>query len=103
MINIHPSFLPAFPGMDAIGQAFRAKVRTTGVTIHYIDEGMDTGPIIAQEEVAIQESDTRASLAKRIQKTEHRSEEQTSELQSRGHLVCRLLLRTYNIIHNLLH
>jgi len=72
MINIHPSLLPAFPGMDAIGQAFRAKVRTTGVTIHYIDEGMDTGPIIAQEEVAIQESDTRASLAKRIQKTEHR-------------------------------
>lgn len=72
IINIHPSLLPAFPGMDAIGQAFRAKVSTTGVTVHYIDEGIDTGPIIAQEEVDIQAHDTQDSLQRRIQKTEHR-------------------------------
>src|SRR5690606_6087050 len=49
IINIHPSLLPAFPGKDAIGQAVQAGVKVTGVTIHYVDEGMDTGPIIAQK------------------------------------------------------
>ncbi|MFY9523925.1 MAG: phosphoribosylglycinamide formyltransferase, partial [Limnochordia bacterium] len=53
IINIHPSLLPAFPGKDAIGQALAAGVPRTGVTIHYVDEGMDTGPIIAQRPVAI--------------------------------------------------
>lgn len=70
-INIHPSLLPAFPGIDAIGQALEAGVRETGVTIHYIDEGIDTGPIIAQESLAIKEDDTRESLHQRVQKIEH--------------------------------
>ncbi|ASK61176.1 phosphoribosylglycinamide formyltransferase [Virgibacillus phasianinus] len=72
IINIHPSLLPAFPGLDAIGQAFRAHVHTTGVTIHYIDEGVDTGPIIDQEALEILPSDTEETLKQRIQEIEHR-------------------------------
>lgn len=72
MMNIHPSLLPAFPGLDAIGQAFEAGVRETGVTVHFIDAGMDTGPIIAQETVPVLKEDTKETLQKRIQKVEHR-------------------------------
>ncbi|MFD2045197.1 phosphoribosylglycinamide formyltransferase [Ornithinibacillus salinisoli] len=72
IVNIHPSLLPVFPGKDAIGQAFQAGVRTTGVTVHYIDEGMDTGPIIAQEEVEVLPEDTEQTLKERIQEVEHR-------------------------------
>lgn len=71
-INIHPSLLPAFPGVDAIGQAFEAGVKITGVTIHYIDEGIDTGPIIAQEALEILPEDTKETLQNRIQEIEHR-------------------------------
>ena len=71
IINIHPSLLPSFPGKDAIGQAFDAGVKVTGVTIHYVDEGMDMGPIIAQRAVVIKESDSKEELQKRIQETEH--------------------------------
>lgn len=71
MVNIHPSLLPSFPGLDAIGQAFRAKVKVTGVTIHYVDSGMDTGPIIAQEPVRIEESDTLETLEEKIHAVEH--------------------------------
>lgn len=71
IVNIHPSLLPAFPGLDAIGQAFRKKVKITGVTIHYVDEGIDTGPIIAQEAVVIEESDTLETLEKKIHEVEH--------------------------------
>lgn len=53
IINIHPSLLPAFPGKDAIGQAMDAGVEMTGVTVHYVDEGMDTGPAILQREVPV--------------------------------------------------
>jgi phosphoribosylglycinamide formyltransferase-1 len=71
IVNIHPSLLPSFPGKDAIGQALQAGVKLTGVTIHYVDEGMDTGPIIAQEAVRIDENDTHESLQRKIQATEH--------------------------------
>ncbi|MGN1400279.1 MAG: phosphoribosylglycinamide formyltransferase [Bacillus sp. (in: firmicutes)] len=71
IINIHPSLLPSFPGKDAIGQAFSAGVKVTGVTIHYVDEGMDTGPVIAQRAVDVRADDTREILQKRIQETEH--------------------------------
>ncbi|WP_019243708.1 MULTISPECIES: phosphoribosylglycinamide formyltransferase [Bacillus] len=71
IVNIHPSLLPAFPGKDAIGQAFKAGVKITGVTIHYVDEGMDTGPIIDQKAVEVIAGDTRESLQQRIQETEH--------------------------------
>lgn len=72
MINIHPSLLPAFPGLDAIGQAYEAGVKVTGVTVHYIDEGMDTGPIIAQEALEVFPEDTRETLQIKIQQVEHK-------------------------------
>ncbi|MBT2657484.1 phosphoribosylglycinamide formyltransferase [Bacillus sp. ISL-18] len=72
IINIHPSLLPAFPGKDAIGQALDAKAKWSGVTIHYVDEGMDTGPIIIQERVKLEENETRDSLQKKIQQIEHK-------------------------------
>lgn len=71
MINLHPSLLPSFPGKDAIGQAFRYGVKVTGITIHFVDEGMDTGPIIAQRMVEVKQDDTEQTLAARIHAVEH--------------------------------
>ncbi len=71
IVNIHPSLLPAFPGKDAIGQAFRAGVDMTGVTIHYVDEGMDTGPIIARRELAIEPGDTLECIEEKVHQIEH--------------------------------
>ncbi|MBU9721256.1 MULTISPECIES: phosphoribosylglycinamide formyltransferase [Bacillaceae] len=71
IINIHPSLLPAFPGLDAIGQAFDAGVKITGVTVHYVDAGMDTGPIIAQEAVKVEDSDNKEAVQRKIQAVEH--------------------------------
>ncbi|GLY12246.1 phosphoribosylglycinamide formyltransferase [Pseudobacillus badius] len=71
IVNIHPSLLPSFPGKDAIGQAFNARVKIAGVTVHFVDEGMDTGPIIDQESVRMAEDETRESLQKKIQEVEH--------------------------------
>jgi phosphoribosylglycinamide formyltransferase-1 len=72
IVNIHPSLLPAFPGKDAIGQALAAKANWSGVTIHFVDEGMDTGPIIVQERVRITEDETTESLQRKIQVIEHK-------------------------------
>lgn len=72
IVNVHPSLLPAFPGKDAIGQALAAKVKWSGITIHFVDEGMDTGPIIIQERVRLDENETRESLQHKIQKSEHK-------------------------------
>lgn len=72
IVNIHPSLLPAFPGKDAIGQALEKKVKVTGVTVHLVDDGIDTGPIIAQEAVAIEEQDTSERVKQKIQAVEHR-------------------------------
>lgn len=72
IVNIHPSILPAFPGKDAIGQAYQAGVPETGVTVHYVDEGMDTGPIIAQEAIKMIPGETEEQLKTRIQAVEHR-------------------------------
>ncbi|AST89793.1 MULTISPECIES: phosphoribosylglycinamide formyltransferase [Sutcliffiella] len=71
IVNVHPSLLPDFPGLDAVGQALKEGVGKTGVTIHFVDEGMDTGPIIAQGEVEILPFDTRETLQQRIQQLEH--------------------------------
>jgi len=71
IINIHPSLLPSFKGLDAIGQAFDAGVKITGVTIHYVDEGMDTGRIIAQAAVKVADTDGRDDLQRAIQAVEH--------------------------------
>ncbi|MCJ8008027.1 phosphoribosylglycinamide formyltransferase [Lederbergia wuyishanensis] len=71
IINIHPSLLPSFPGKDAIGQAYRAGVKITGVTIHYVDEGMDTGPIIAQRALELSGEETLAEVGQQIHEIEH--------------------------------
>jgi len=71
-INVHPSLLPAFPGLDAVGQALAAGAYETGVTVHFLDEGVDTGPVIAQERVAIEPGDTAETLYARIREVEHR-------------------------------
>ncbi|NDI35987.1 phosphoribosylglycinamide formyltransferase [Chengkuizengella sediminis] len=72
MINIHPSLLPSFTGLDAIGQAYEYGVKVTGITVHFVDNGMDTGPIIKQEPVKIHETDTIEVLEQNIHKVEHR-------------------------------
>jgi phosphoribosylglycinamide formyltransferase-1 len=71
IVNIHPSLLPAFPGVDAWRQALLAGVAVTGCTVHWVDGGMDTGSVIAQREVAILDSDTPETLHARIQEAEH--------------------------------
>lgn len=71
IINIHPSLLPAFAGKDAVGQALDYGVKLTGVTVHFVDGGMDTGPVIAQRSVAVEAGDTPESLAKRIHEIEY--------------------------------
>ncbi|NNE09396.1 MAG: phosphoribosylglycinamide formyltransferase [Gemmatimonadetes bacterium] len=72
VLNIHPSLLPAFPGLDAQGQAFRHGVRVAGATVHLVDEGIDTGPIVAQSAVTVHANDDRDALANRILEAEHR-------------------------------
>lgn len=72
IINIHPSLLPQFPGRNGIQEAFEANIVETGVTVHYVDKGVDTGPIIQQEKVLIHRKDTLASLEKKIHQIEHR-------------------------------
>ena len=71
-INVHPSLLPAFPGLDAVGQALAAGATETGVTVHFLDEGVDTGPVIAQERLAIEPGDTVETLHERLHAVEHR-------------------------------
>ncbi len=70
-INIHPALLPAFPGLDAIGQALAAGVETTGVTVHFVDEGVDTGPAIARREVPVPAGGDRAELEQAVHAVEH--------------------------------
>jgi phosphoribosylglycinamide formyltransferase-1 len=69
IVNVHPSLLPAFPGVRAIEDALSAGVETTGVTVHYVDEGLDTGAVIRQEPVAVE---PRSTLVERIHAVEHR-------------------------------
>jgi phosphoribosylglycinamide formyltransferase-1 len=69
IVNVHPSLLPAFPGAHAIDDALAAGVETTGVTVHLVDEGLDTGPTLVQEEVPVE---PRATLEERIHAVEHR-------------------------------
>jgi phosphoribosylglycinamide formyltransferase-1 len=71
IVNVHPALLPAFPGLDAIGQALDAGVEVTGVSVHFVDEGVDTGPVILQREVAVPASRDRTELEEGIHATEH--------------------------------
>src|SRR5262245_8682294 len=72
MLNIHPSLLPAFPGLDPPGQALRAGVKTSGATVHFVIPETDAGPIIAQAEVPVLPDDTTETLAARVLEVEHR-------------------------------
>jgi phosphoribosylglycinamide formyltransferase-1 len=88
IINIHPALLPAFPGLEAWKQALDAGVSESGATVHYVDEGMDTGPAILQEKVPVLPGDTAESLHARIQQVEHRIyPEAIRQIAARG-LVC---------------
>jgi len=71
IVNVHPALLPAFPGLDAIGQAVTHGVRVTGVTVHFVDEGTDTGPIILQRAVEMPEDFSRERLEEAIHAVEH--------------------------------
>ena len=70
VVNIHPALLPAFPGLEAWKQALEYGVKATGCTVHLVDQGIDTGPILAQETVPILDDDTHETLHERIQKAE---------------------------------
>ncbi|MEI8037940.1 MAG: phosphoribosylglycinamide formyltransferase [Verrucomicrobiota bacterium] len=72
ILNIHPALLPAFPGLASWQQALDAGVAETGCTVHFVDEGMDTGPVVLQERVPVLAGDTAAALHARIQVAEHR-------------------------------
>jgi phosphoribosylglycinamide formyltransferase-1 len=71
VINVHPALLPEFPGARAIEQALAAGVRETGATVHYVDEGVDSGSVIVQERVTVRADDTVETLRARIQAVEH--------------------------------
>ncbi len=72
ILNVHPSLLPAFPGAHAVEDALAHGVKVTGATVHFVDEGIDTGPIVFQEAVEVREGDTAETLHARIQQAEHR-------------------------------
>jgi phosphoribosylglycinamide formyltransferase 1 len=72
VVNVHPSLLPEFPGAHSVEDQLRAGVAESGATVHIVDEGVDTGPILAQERVAVRPDDTPESLHERIKEIEHR-------------------------------
>ena len=71
IVNVHPALLPSFPGLDAIGQALEHGVRVTGVTVHFVDEGVDSGPIILQRPVEVPYTRDRSQLESAIHEVEH--------------------------------
>lgn len=84
VVNIHPSLLPAFPGLEAWKQALEHGVKVTGCTVHYVDQGVDSGPIIAQETVPVLDGDTAATLHERIQQAERRTYPRAIAALARG-------------------
>jgi phosphoribosylglycinamide formyltransferase-1 len=73
ILNIHPAILPAFPGLDAQKQAIDYGVKYSGCTVHFVDDGIDTGPILVQSMIQIKNDDTEETLAKRILAKEHKA------------------------------
>jgi phosphoribosylglycinamide formyltransferase-1 len=84
IVNVHPALLPAFPGLDAIGQALAAGVEVTGVTVHFVDEGVDTGPAIAAREVPIPASRDREELENSLHAVEHELYPEAIRMLARG-------------------
>ena len=85
-LNVHPSLLPAFPGLHAQRQALEHGVKVAGATVHFIDEGVDTGPIVLQAAVPVERGDTEETLAARILVQEHRLYPEAVELFAQGRL-----------------
>ena len=86
ILNIHPSLLPAFPGAAAVEDAIDHGAKLTGVTVHFVDEQVDHGPIILQEPVGVAPLDTRATLHDKIQRVEHRIYPRVIDAFARGRL-----------------
>ena len=86
IINIHPALLPSFKGLDAQGQAVDYGVKVAGCTVHFVDEGTDTGPIILQKVVPVLDDDTEETLAARILKEEHKALPEAIRLWADGKL-----------------
>jgi phosphoribosylglycinamide formyltransferase-1 len=84
LINVHPALLPSFPGLHAIEQAIAHGVRVTGVTIHFVDEGVDTGPIILQEPIALAYTRPIEEVVEEIHRVEHELLPRAVELIARG-------------------
>jgi phosphoribosylglycinamide formyltransferase-1 len=89
LLNIHPSLLPAFPGLQPHRQALEHGVRISGATVHFVDEGVDTGPIVLQAAVPVLPDDTEATLADRILAEEHRIYPEAVRLFAEGRLEIR--------------
>ncbi|MCZ6865665.1 MAG: phosphoribosylglycinamide formyltransferase [Candidatus Dadabacteria bacterium] len=86
IVNIHPALLPSFPGINAGRQALEYGAKYTGVTVHFVDEGVDTGPIILQSVVEIEDEDTEDTLLEKIHEVEHRIYPKAIELISSGEI-----------------
>lgn len=84
VINVHPALLPAFPGLDAIGQALAHGVRVTGVTVHFVDEGVDTGPILLQRPIELTYTRPVAEVIEEIHRVEHELLPRAIELIAAG-------------------
>jgi len=84
ILNIHPSLLPAFPGLHAVRQALAARVRVSGCTVHVVDQGTDSGPILIQAAVPVLDGDTEETLAARILRQEHRCYPRAIALWAQG-------------------
>ena len=87
IMNIHPALLPSFPGLHAQKQAIEHGVKVSGCTAHFVDEGVDSGPIILQKVVEVKDNDTEESLAERILKEEHQIYPRAIQLFSQGRLI----------------
>ncbi len=86
IMNIHPALLPAFPGLQGVKQALDYGVKVSGCTVHFVDEGLDTGPIILQEAVPVLETDDEETLQQRIHEVEHRLYPRAVALYIQGRL-----------------
>ena len=86
IVNIHPALLPSFPGLDAQGQAVNYGVKFSGCTVHFVDEGTDSGPIILQKVVPVLDDDTEETLAARILEQEHKAMPEALKLWAEGKL-----------------
>jgi phosphoribosylglycinamide formyltransferase-1 len=84
IVNVHPALLPAFPGLDAVGQALEAGVEVTGVTVHFVDEGVDTGPVIAQRALELPDVTDAAEVRELLRPLEHDLLCEAVELIARG-------------------